>query len=1157
MKVRLVAYRNETLSSTSERTYELDLQEEPNISLNYQFADIREPEKRKASYSQTFKLPFTDRNNEFFQNWYNVNLSTLVYSTKKKFNAVLFVGTIPQFEGVIQLKAVYQKAGLYEVVLLSNSADLFTNIGTKKLRSALGSQLDHQFNINNIKASWDGTTDGFFNLDSTPQSLRDDTVNVQKVMYPFQFTVPKAYYNGDNIYLGMSNPSAYDNSIVEDYIVPVTQFRPAIQIKELFKLIIAQAGFSYTSNFINGNYFGKLFMTTCGHLGQPNPVERESVASVDGFMVVGHNAEWGVINIPPGFNDGDGANCGYAVDFIQVPANTVTPLTGYSVPIDASDSWAETSYVFTKSYANMNSMTVKFIFKTTNVEPSGGTNGCIDPPMDIMWEIEIRRVTDDFLVNYATQQGQWNQNSAVNFVRYKEIVFNNLDLNGLNVGESCYIQVRPKYYTLVGNGQGGEIIIGGSQCVLDGTIGATCDVADYTYNGLYNQIRVDWVGYGSNIYTQNIAVNMGIDENITQKDFIKDIIQRFNLVVLTDPDNETNLIIEPYNDFVASGGLLHWTDKLDLSKEIIIKDTSSLQKQRLIYTDLEDVDLLNKSIKEEANDYNVYGKVDIRETNNEFASGELKNSPIFSPYINEKVFQSNNEDEPTILPNVAVQYEFTYKKTENGYEDVLENTKSKLFYYRGTPTPIQDLDNIYVHSVDAGSGAVTAHALTSYPLCSPFDVDPNANGVSTIDSNTNSLYWNPNPPVCGQLSVFNYSSVSTLSFQSLYYKYWAPYLNSIYGEDARILECYFNLDETDIFNFSFADEIFIKDAYYRVLSINNYQVGAKASTKVTLLKVNETYSATCPDCDYVPATTSAGDSTVGPFMIFAPITNPTQAFSFPNSLLTTEECCDCFGGDTFLQYTAFAPLYPCLANTGSLSVRLQTLFNVRSIFSEGITKKLYSGKLDGLNKPLLTGSNTDKFSTPILPYAGDDIAIKYKTTLMNEPLFDGESHRIVLIGHTTGNTRGFAHSKGDSTLSSISIPPNSNAILRIKGTATVVGGTSSTFTLGTLEGFAYYTAFISKNGLITQLGTAGGTPEFALKESGLVSTCTLNIVNDGNVIKFGLDDSQTDTKRVWTLTVDFDVNRIPNIGRSYTLSYALFQNFSRITLQNGEYLIWN
>ena len=312
------------------------------------------------------------------------------------------------------------------------------------------------------------------------------------------------------------------------------------------------------------------------------------------------------------------------------------------------------------------------------------------------------------------------------------------------------------------------------------------------------------MGYGSNIYTQDIDVSMGIDVDISQKDFLKDIIQRFNLVVLTDPNDDTNLIIEPYSDFVASGSLLHWTDKLDLSKEIVVKDTSSLQKQRLLYTDLEDVDLLNKSIKEEASAYNVYGKVDIRETNNEFASGELKNTPVFSPYINEKVFQSNNEDLPSILPNMAVQYEFTYTKTETGYEDVLENTKSKLFYYNGAATLIANVDNIYVHSIDAGSGAVTAHALTHYPLCSPFDLTPDANGVSTIDSSTNSLYWNVNPPVCGQLSVFNYSVVSTISFNSLYYKYWQPYLNTIYGEDARLVECYLNLNEVDIFNFSFA-----------------------------------------------------------------------------------------------------------------------------------------------------------------------------------------------------------------------------------------------------------------------------------------------------------------------------------------------------------------
>ena len=38
-KLRLVAYRKATSSSTSDTTYDLDLQEHPVVSLNFQFSD--------------------------------------------------------------------------------------------------------------------------------------------------------------------------------------------------------------------------------------------------------------------------------------------------------------------------------------------------------------------------------------------------------------------------------------------------------------------------------------------------------------------------------------------------------------------------------------------------------------------------------------------------------------------------------------------------------------------------------------------------------------------------------------------------------------------------------------------------------------------------------------------------------------------------------------------------------------------------------------------------------------------------------------------------------------------------------------------------------------------------------------------------------------
>jgi hypothetical protein len=87
----------------------------------------------------------------------------------------LYVGTNPQFEGFIQLRSVYQKARLYEVVLLSNTADLFTNVGNKPLKDAFLNDdgvsyteyYNHDFTETNIKASWDGTADGFLYIDGT------------------------------------------------------------------------------------------------------------------------------------------------------------------------------------------------------------------------------------------------------------------------------------------------------------------------------------------------------------------------------------------------------------------------------------------------------------------------------------------------------------------------------------------------------------------------------------------------------------------------------------------------------------------------------------------------------------------------------------------------------------------------------------------------------------------------------------------------------------------------------------------------------------------------------------------------------------------------------------------------------------------------------
>ncbi len=1192
MNVRLVAYRPATPTATSDSTYQLDLQEAPNVSLNFQFADIKEPDKRKASYSQTFKLPFTQKNNAFFQTWFNVNLETPVFNSRKRFAAVLYVGTVPQFDGVIQLKGVYLKAGYYDVVLMSHSADLFTKIGSKKLKDVFkqfsntgvftgySTDLNHTFTASNVSNSWNGASTAFVNYPAG-SSLRDADAGVQKVMYPLSFTKAEAFYNSNKEFLNLdqSEVNSIGNSAAQEIMTDILQLRPAIQIKELFKRIIAKAGFSYTSSFIDGSYFGKLFMTTCNTKTTPGPNQLFGAGAVDGVVTVGNSESFKTYYYPDYTNY-------YFVEpeWSLIEADTVSPIdsTLYSTPYDPSNLWNETSNTFLRASDNMVEMNIAFVVKYSNIQgisatssnPLDGTGWSVAGTSgaggnDILWEIEVRDLGGNLLAWFE----QWvpmAYDPTLSTTNYQEVNFN-IDLLSVPIGTKCKFYTRPRYFCQLFPNLASTIELGAKRCLMNydtntNTFESICDPADYLYDGLYNRISLSWLGEDQNQYDNAVDVPAGIDETLTQKGFLKDIMQRFNLVILSDPNNPENLLIEPYNDFIGSGELKDWSSKLDTSKEIFVSDTTSMQKSRVLYTDLEDNDLWNKSIKEEAPAYNVYGKMDIRETNNEFATGEMKNSPVFSPYINEKIFSGNNEDAPTNLPNVAAQYEYTYKLVEGGmYENTLEATKPKLYYYSGTPTPISGTDTgINFHHINAFNGVVTAHNFSTYPLCSPFELTTDSDtGIATITASTRTLHWNLNGPLATELTCFNYNYGSEIISKSLYFTYWYAYLNGLYDTEARLMECHLNLNEVDIFNFSFADEIFIKDTYWRILNISNYQVGAKASTKVTLLKVDQGYDSTCFGCDYVPGSINGSNTVFGFWYVWCPTDDPdcvpniTSAGGY-SGLLVTSDCCECFGGTPFEAYTNADGLMPCMVNSGSLPYQIESIFAPRNLLSKGTTKSLISGKISGLNKPIITGNATRKYDQPIVPYFGNDIVVKYKNSKSGEPLLSGESHRVVLSGHTNGNTRGYAYINGDSRQRKIPIPLNSSIIIRLKGTATVIGGTSSSYPIGTVEGFAWYTAFKNVEGQITQLSTAGGQQEFSIREGANPTTCTLHIstLNNGNV-DFGLDDSQTDTRRLWVLTVDLDVNQIFNMGQNYDDVYAQYQNYSFIELQNNERLIWN
>ena len=1157
MNIRLVAYRKATSAATSDTAYNLDLQEAPNISLNFQFADIKEPEKRKGNYSQTFKLPFTDNNNNFFQNWFNVNLETLVYSTRTKFDAILYVGSVPQFEGSIQLKAVYQKAQVYEIVLMSNTSDLFSVIGSKLLKDVfLNSDGNYTKNYNhyltaaNIEESWDGTSTSFVSVPNG-NILQDSVSEVQRIMYPLSVKIPNFYYEANsNQFLNMSNVSSYTAEEQDFYMVDITQFSPAIQIKTLFQLIIARAGFSYTSTFLDGNYFGNLYMTTCNHLNVPAIPTIGSGGDETGFSQVGTTIDgfYQDVLIYPYWTCDDPND---VLPWSVMPVDQVIPIdpTLYTVPSDNNSLWNTTYNYFTKTDSNMSSINIQTFVQGTNVQSCNSDGNIVVEIKAHRWDVA------NSSIDWGIWYGQESQDFVPNYIESISGVFNrNMGINGMPVGESAVIVMRFKYVDVGSLGSSATIALGSVNSSGNFPQGAGC----YTY------MRIDWTGYGTNQYGKVVDIPSCIDVKLRQKDFLKDLIERFNLIILSDPDNANNLLIEPYNDYLSQGAIKHWTDKLDLSKEIIVKDTTSMQKQSIILQDLEDVDMWNKTIKDEEPLYNPYGKIDIQETNNEFASGELKNKSIFSSYINDRIYRNSNTQSGTQQTNMAVQYEYTYKGTPPNIENPLEATKPKLYYYSGSATEVVgegDIDKYYLHRHITGSTNVGITEFETYPLCSPFEIGTSS-GIGNLLNTTRSLYWNQAPPVCGDLTCFNYIQDSIVSLKSLYYEYWKTYLNSIYNEEARIMECYLNLNSVDIFNFKFNDEIFIKDTYWRILNISNYQVSGQASTKVTLIKGGEIYGGSCNDCTSVVGNLN-GNNTLGPWVVWCPQDTPNCVpdVTAPNwaGIFADETSCIAVGGTPFTvaQNPNGTATFLCQANTGSLPINLKTLFAYKSIFTANGNKSLVSGKINSYNVPMVLGNDNNRYSRPLLPFYGNDIAIKYNTTFPRQPQITGESHKIILTGDTDKNTKGFAYVQGNKNEKKFVLPGDSNCIIRVKGIATVIGGNSTTYVVGSTEAFAYYTAFIINNTVSRQLGTAGGTAEFSLKESGAGSVCSLYIDIDGTELRFGLQDSQTDTKRVWELSVEIDVNLVPNVGLPFGTDYALYQNGKNILFENGNYLLWN
>jgi hypothetical protein len=1086
MDIRLVVYRQAVAGDSSETQYELDLQQSPNIITNYNWIDISNPEQRRSNFSQTIKIPFSNNNNQFFENWFDVNLDTLVFSTKVKYTAIIMVDSVPQLEGYIQLKSVYYNARLYEVVVFGDTANFFSDIKDKKLRDAfidadgvIDRQLDHFNTATNIASSWESP--GLTTVESTQTTdIMYPIIDYGHTQSPYSSTM---FWNPDVLQtINNDDNTTWSEQLSILGAVRSGDLKPAIRIQRLIQIICQKAGYSIKSTFLgiaqdgtlsDTQWFSRMFMTLASQYSKVR------TKSYGGFK--------------------------YTCSTQNIISND-----GY---YDDAPNWETVVYDSENLFSTGtdNTITIPYNDETPSVIPTG--------------DLTIQVTLD---ISLATADSTGASLVGASWFVIGRLVGNSNDFYDAIVGydftgqittqnnyEYVYTATIPSQFNIANSNWEFQFQLDSNDIT---------NAPGVTATSVLNSGSIEILNIGDSMFSNGSAnAEVIMSENmpdITQADFVKDLINRFNLIIQSDSDNPNLLLIEPYNDYINSGTTQYWTDKLDISKEQVVKSTNEIQSKELKFSDLEDTDYFNDSYYKSWN--TVWGSKNVF-IKNDFANGEFSNFSIFSPFIAQGLFNLNQNN--TSQAAVASCFEID---EQNQQRKPIESSNPKLFYYSGTPINLSGYDlfsNAWSFRIYSGAyttlGSTEAYDTgNKFPLCTQYNLDNLDTGITATTKILNWTYYNPFFYTGYTVNVFG-ESVTTLS---LYNEHWSQYINEIYSDEARIMDCYLNLDEQDIFNFSFANPVYIKNTLWRVLSIDNHLVGGNKSTKVRLLKsiTKLTY-----DCDVVPDTFNVN----GTISFINPITGASAD--------VTNTCCeDLDNAWTFNQTNNVTGTGICYHNQWSPT-------SPQDVSTESPSGVSAFGNIIS-NDPEL--DSPAMLPMPIFGAAENTVQFRSIGNIQSSTFY---------MYTTTKDTATAYFGINGMDLRLLRIPDNYMVSLEIELMGTTQIDESTPANVGNVGYFTYTTLLKNQKGTNSYLGTAGGDLKTSNRDTNfpLPTGGFTNFDSDTDNWKPSI--AVTGTQKIsWVAKIKMFMQTIPQDSDFYNY-FALYQNDNQILFQDLDLLEWN
>lgn len=237
----------------------LDLYEFDPPKLNFAIEDITDTSTR-SEFTRTFRVPATSNNSQFFETAFDINGQD--FDVTVKIPAELMIDGVLFREGELRLNNIYitreNERIDYECIFFGTVRAFATSIGEGTLNELDLSAYDHDLTSQNVVDSWQ----------AYPEGASTDGLLNGNVIYPLIDHGNTYDEDGDPIEgeIRTDNPSHAKPFTNSSYKLDRERFKPMIRAKAVWDEIFNEAGFTYTSSFINtGSTFNSMYLSAFGN----------------------------------------------------------------------------------------------------------------------------------------------------------------------------------------------------------------------------------------------------------------------------------------------------------------------------------------------------------------------------------------------------------------------------------------------------------------------------------------------------------------------------------------------------------------------------------------------------------------------------------------------------------------------------------------------------------------------------------------------------------------------------------------------------------------------------------------------------------------------------------------------------------------------------